>query len=131
MMSGPTALAGKRVLIIEDDYYQSYDEATHIARAGGTVVASTADADEACAMIGRERIDLALVDINLGQGPSFQTAKALRDRGIPFIFTTGYDAAVLPDDFQDEVLVLKPFSQNTLIAALALAADRPERSPPG
>lgn len=120
MMSDHRALTGKRVLIIEDDYYQSRDEAMNIEQAGGTVVASTADANEACAFIIRGDIDLALVDINLGYGPAFQTARALRDQGIPFVFTTGYDAAIIPEDLQDVALVQKPFSQSALMAALSL-----------
>jgi DNA-binding NarL/FixJ family response regulator len=33
----------------------------------------------------------AIVDIKLGSGPSFETAHALGQAGVPFIFLTGYD----------------------------------------
>lgn len=120
MTSNNKALDGKRVLIIEDDYYQATDEAMTIELAGGTVAASTADADDACVLITAGNIDFALVDINLGYGPAFQTARTLRDQGIPFIFITGYDAATVPDEFQDVVLVQKPINRSKLMSALAL-----------
>ena len=118
MMPYSKALEGKRVLIIEDDYYQSRDEAKNVELAGGTVVACTADAIEACVLIDRGNIDCALVDINLGNGPAFQTARALRNHGIPFIFMTGYDAAIVPEDLRDAVLIQKPFNHGTLLTAL-------------
>ena len=33
----------------------------------------------------------AVLDVNLGDGASFELAKSLRMRGIPFVFFTGYD----------------------------------------
>ncbi len=102
-MTDRLALGGKRVLVVEDDYYLATDEAAAIEGAGGTVVACTADPNEARAVMQREPIDCALVDINLGYGPAFETAQALVEHRVPFIFTTGYDAAVIPDEFRNVV----------------------------
>jgi DNA-binding response OmpR family regulator len=117
-MTGGLALDGKRVLVIEDDYYLATDQAATIKTAGGTVVACTANPDEAHALMEREQIDCALVDINLGNGPAFETAQALRDHHIPFIFTTGYDAAVVPNEFRNVVRLEKPFDHKKLLTTL-------------
>ncbi len=118
-MTDVLALEGKRVLVIEDDYYLATDDAATIEEAGGTVVAFTADANEARALMEHEQIDCALVDINLGYGPVFETAQALRDHHVPFIFTTGYDAAAIPQEFRNVVRLEKPFDQRKLLTTLA------------
>jgi hypothetical protein len=40
-----------------------------------------------------ERIDAAVPDINLRGEVIYPLADALRQRGVPFVFATGYDAA--------------------------------------
>lgn len=117
-MTTSTALQGKRVLVVEDDYYLACDEVFALEAAGATVVGCTGDPDEARTLIGREQIDCALVDINLGEGPAFETARALRDRRIPFLFTTGYDAITVPEEFGDIIRLEKPFEQRKLLIAL-------------
>ena len=118
-MSDFKSISGKCVLIVEDDFYQSRDVIKSIENAGCVVVTTTPDADEACASIKRDKIDFALVDINLGYGPAFETARALRRQGIPFIFTTGYDAASIPEDLQGVAIIQKPFDQAALMDAIA------------
>lgn len=118
-MTEDLALGGKRVLVVEDDFYLATDAVTTINAAGGTVVACTGDANEACALMRRERVDCALLDINLGYGPTFEVAQALRDHEIPFVFTTGYDAVIIPDEFQNVVRLQKPFDDRKLLTALA------------
>jgi DNA-binding response OmpR family regulator len=104
--------------VIEDDYYLASDEASALEEAGATVVGCTGDPQEAREVIDREQIDCALVDINLGEGPAFETARALRIREIPFLFTTGYDAAAIPEEFGDIFRLEKPFEQRKLLTAL-------------
>jgi CheY-like chemotaxis protein len=49
--------------------------------------------------------DGAVLDVNLGGGENvFPLARALRARGVPFVFATGY--GVLPDDGFSEAPVL-------------------------
>lgn len=117
-MTDGLALEDKRVLVVEDDYYQATEEAAAIEGAGGTVVGCTAVASEALALMQREQIDCALVDINLGSGPAFETAQALRDHHVPFIFTTGYNAAIIPTEFQDVLRLEKPFHNRKLITTI-------------
>jgi hypothetical protein len=49
-----------------------------------------------------------LVDISLGLGPSFKLAETLKDQGIPFVFVTGYDQTVIPEEFNDIERLEKP-----------------------
>lgn len=113
-----SALQGKRILVVEDDYYLATDETAALEDAGATVVGCTADSDEARALMDQEAIDCALVDINLGYGPTFDTARALRDRQIPFLFTTGYDAGAIPQEFGEVQRLEKPFDARKLVTVL-------------
>ena len=71
------------------------------------------------ALAGEGRIDAALIDINLGQGLSFDFARQLREKGIPFVFLTGYDAAILPEDLADAACISKPADRARVLALLA------------
>jgi len=43
-----------------------------------------------------DRLDGAVLDINLRGERAYPVADALSDRGVPFVFTTGYDTQVIP-----------------------------------
>lgn len=113
------ALDGWRVLVIEDDYYLATDEQNALQAAGAQVVGPCARASEAMLLVKGGHVDCALVDINLGHGPSFEAATVLRAQGIPFLFTTGYDAATIPDEFADIVRLEKPIGDKELIEAIS------------
>ena len=117
-MIDQAGLHGKRILVIEDDYYLASDEAAALKETGAIIVGCTGDVSEARRFIDKELIDCALVDINLGYGPSFDIARALRDRQIPFAFTTGYDAAAIPNEFVNIPRLEKPFTQPKMLALL-------------
>ena len=52
--------------------------------------------------------------INLRGEMAFPVAKTLRERGVPFVFATGYDQAVVPADFSDVFRWEKPFDADAL-----------------
>ena len=115
MSTGP--LAGLRILIVEDDYYLAADGQQALEAAGGVIVGPVAKAEQALPLIDGG-IDCAVVDINLGRGPSYVVAAALAERGIPFLFATGYDAAAIPDLFRDVPSLEKPIEEAQLVAAV-------------
>lgn len=61
--------------------------------------------------------DAAVVDINLGDGPSFAAADLLLTAGVPFVFATGYSEMV-PDRFAAIPLLIKPFPMAELVEVL-------------
>lgn len=109
-------LEGLRVLVIEDDYYIATDEQQALQDAGAVVIGPYAQAADAMASEGP--VDCAVVDINLGRGPSFEAAATLRGRSIPFLFTTGYDAGAIPREFADVPRLEKPIREADLVAAI-------------
>ena len=53
------------------------------------------------------RIDAAILDVNLDGERVAPVADALRERGIPFVFSSGHAREALPDRFRDMPLVDK------------------------
>ena len=118
-MTGEPNLDGRRILVVEDDYYLATDTARALRGAGAEVIGLCATEADARAELEEQRPDAAVVDINLGLGPSFKLAERLKDRGIPFVFTTGYDAEVIPAEFEQVERLEKPLQLRQIIDAVA------------
>ena len=85
----------------------------------GAEVLTVASVGRAHEAIMVQAIDLAVLDFNLGYETSLPVADLLTQKGIPFLFATGYgDGLELPERFADIVLVKKPYSSSTLAGAL-------------
>lgn len=117
-------LSGHRIVILEDDYYQAQDCKQLLEAAGAKVIAISATFPDLSALLEEGRIDAVLIDINLGHGLSFDFARELKARAIPFVFLTGYDAAMLPDDLAGSDYLTKPADAARIMAALASASRR-------
>ncbi|AWN51489.1 PAS domain S-box protein [Methylobacterium sp. 17Sr1-1] len=118
-MTGGPDLTGRRVLVVEDDFYLATDAARALEGAGAEIVGPCASEEAARAELDEQRPDAVVVDINLGPGPSFKLAETLKDRGIPFVFTTGYDAEVIPAEFAGVERLEKPFQLRQIVGAVA------------
>lgn len=119
MMNDMPSLAGRRILVVEDDYYLASDASNWLKRAGAHVIGPFSSADDACRALEEEAVDIAVIDINLGSGPSYRLASQLASDGIPFMFATGYDEVALPEGFRDRPRLEKPFTGSQLIHAVA------------
>jgi DNA-binding NarL/FixJ family response regulator len=95
-----------------------------IERAGGHVLGPCADAPAASSEMAREIPHCAVVDINLGYGPSFEVADELKRMGVPFLFLTGYDAPTIPRHLADVERVEKPAESDRVINAIVRLTTR-------
>lgn len=114
----PGLLRGRNVLLVEDNMIIAMDGEDALRDLGAEVstVASVGRAQEAITV---QSIDLAVLDFNLGHETSLPVADLLTQKGIPFLFATGYgDGLELPERFAHIVLVKKPYSGTTLAQAL-------------
>lgn len=118
-MTDEQPLHDKRILVLEDDYYLASDAQALLERAGAQVVGPLGRTCREGDILDAGDLDAAIVDINLGRGPSFDFARLLAGRGVPFVFVTGYDAAVVPDDLAQRPRLQKPIRDRDLLAALA------------
>lgn len=113
-------LQGCRVLVVEDEYLLADDLSYALAEAGAEVLGPVPSIEEATSLIAKgERIDAAVLDVNLRGDMVFPVADALVARNIPFAFATGYDRWALPDRFASAPRIEKPFKSFRIAAELA------------
>src|SRR4051812_23340622 len=100
MSTGQDVLARRRVLLIEDEYFIADDMARAFRARGAEVVGPAATLDAAMQLVSKgDPLDGAVLDINLRGEMVYPVADALRDRGVPFIFSTGYDDVTIPSRY--------------------------------
>jgi DNA-binding response OmpR family regulator len=70
-------------------------------------------------------VDVVLLDINLDGEMTWDVATLLRTRGIPFVFSSGYDSKmVLPGHLTGSPFVVKPYNVDMLQRELRNAVNR-------
>jgi len=112
-------LEGCRILIVEDEYVLAMELHSSLESAGATVVGPVGSIDDALSVLEHAtELDAAVLDVNLRGQKVFAVADALRERGVPFIFTTGYGRASFPDRYADVPRCEKPFEAQDLAQAL-------------
>ena len=117
-MNDNATLNGLKVLVVEDEMLVSMLVEDMLADLGCTVVGPAAEIDEAMTLAQSADIDLALLDVNLGGKPIFPVADALKARGVPFAFASGYGEAGLSEDHRGASVLQKPFREADLAKAL-------------
>jgi CheY-like chemotaxis protein len=95
---------------------------------GCEVVGPAARLAAALDTVERERLDLAILDVNVAGEPIYPVAEALLARSVPFVFSTGYGSAGIKDAFRDRPVLQKPFAQHDLKQKLILARRDGARS---
>lgn len=108
-----------RVLIVEDEYMLADELETELAGAGATVLGPVGTIEDAVAIIEAEAdMDGAILDANLRGEMVFPAADLLLERDVPFVFTTGYDASVIPVRFEHIVRCEKPINMKRVAQAI-------------
>jgi CheY-like chemotaxis protein len=115
----PRALAGRRVLLVEDEFLIADDIALAFARLGVTVVGPVPTLARALSAIeNSEHLDGAVLDINLRGEMAYPVADLLAQRGVPFVFATGYDQSVIPKRYRHVPWYEKPLIAEKVVQAL-------------
>src|SRR5580704_2712481 len=121
-MADTSALAGRRILVVEDEMMIAMLVEDMLAELGCSVVGPAHALDVALNLARTESgLDAALLDVNLGGQPVFAVADALRAKGVPAIFSTGYGDAGLRDVDRGSPVLQKPFRAGDLARALHAA----------
>lgn len=116
------ALSGRRVLIVEDESLVAMLLETILEDMGCTTVGPASTVDEGLTIVADgETLDAALLDVNVAGSQVFPVARALKDRGVPFVFSTGYGEGGLPDEWRGQSTIQKPFTEAAIRDALMAA----------
>jgi DNA-binding response OmpR family regulator len=121
----PNALAGKRVLIAEDEPVIAMDHAAQLVHAGAKIVATCTTVWSAVDCLREKAIDVAVIDFVLADGNSERLQTALKRKHIPFVVVSAYPRALVRTEPGQEILQ-KPVTgdvlRNRVGAACKLAA---------
>ena len=121
------SLDGATVLILEDEPIIGLALEDILSREGAAVLHASR-IEEADGMIASERVDYAVLDVNVHGTLSYSVAALLLDRGIPFIFATGYGDRSHPAEFTAVPTVAKPYSSQDIRSALEAVSVHPRAS---
>lgn len=114
-------LSGLKVFVVEDEGPIALLIEDMLLDLGCEVIASAARLDQACKLASTLAIDLAVLDLNLHGSSALPVALVLRERGIPFVFSTGYGSTGLTEDFESYPTLTKPFALDHLRESILLA----------
>jgi CheY-like chemotaxis protein len=113
--AGTSALAGRGILIVEDEFLVALDLKSLLEGMGCAVIGSVGTLEEALACLERAPPDAVLLDVQLAAGDTAPLARLLRERGVPFLVMTGYDRAHLVEPaLRDAPLLGKPLDEALL-----------------
>jgi CheY-like chemotaxis protein len=113
-----SGLAGKRVLLVEDEPAVAMMVEDMLADLGCVPVGPALRLEEALDLARTADFDAAVLDVNMGGRTSGGVAAALATRGLPFLFATGYGRAGVPEGWAGAVVLQKPYTQVGLAEAL-------------
>jgi CheY-like chemotaxis protein len=83
------SLQGLRVLLVEDDPLICLDLESSLSDLGAAVAAAT-NVATALQIMAATTLDFAVLDFELGTETSEAIAQAARERGVPFLYLSGY-----------------------------------------
>lgn len=120
----PRPLAGRHILIVEDEMILALDLSDLIGALGCTSVMAARLA-KAMQLIETQKFDAGILDLNLGGEPVYPVADELDRRGVPFVIATGYGADGVLPAYRNHPILSKPYSRRDVEAALIKAMTSP------
>ncbi len=107
-----------RVLVVEDEAIIGMMIEDMLLEIGCKAVDATASVEDALDFLAETSPDFAILDINLNGARSDKVASALKLRGVPFVFVSGYYAQGVDPEFSETKILQKPFRISDLNAAV-------------
>lgn len=115
-------LTGRRLLVVEDEELIGMMLVDLLQDFGAQALGPASTAADALAMAETEGLSAALLDLSLKGEMSYPIADRLAERGVPFIFITGYGQGHIVPRHAAVPLLTKPFGPRQLADALTRLA---------
>jgi DNA-binding response OmpR family regulator len=107
------------VLVLEDEPIIGFALEDMLLSIGCAQVRLATKIGEAEKIVREEKLDAAILDVNIHGTESYPVADELAERRVPYIFATGYGDRAHPDRHRNIPTVTKPYSAEDIRAALA------------
>jgi CheY-like chemotaxis protein len=113
----------KRALLVEDEGVVALLIESMLQELGYEVLGPIPRLAKALDVARSEVFDIGVLDVNLNGTPSFPVADVLIERGVPFVFATGYGAPGIPAYLASSTVLQKPFRSHQLADAIGSAVE--------
>ena len=130
-MPGPVqSLAGRRILVVEDEYLIAIEIKRWLQDAGAEVIGPVTGVDQALHLIEADGLDAAVLDVNLGDGDTvYPVADKLGAIGVTYLFATGDVKVADASVYRHRPRLEKPFGEAELVRALGDLVTRSGSKP--
>jgi CheY-like chemotaxis protein len=128
MTSEEKSAGGKRVLVVEDELMIRLLLQDMLADLGHTLAGEAGRVEEALALAQQAEFDVAILDVNLNGQPISPVVDVLIERGVPFVFATGYGQRGVPEPYRRTPTLQKPFQADALARAIDAVVPATARS---
>src|SRR4029079_220917 len=116
--SGLITVAGNRVMIVEDEALVAMALRESLDELGFSVLGPFSRISEAMIALRNNRIDAAVLDVNLGGELFYPLADVLAADHVPFVFITGYGAEEIEPRYAHVPILQKPIEVGALKTVL-------------
>lgn len=124
-------IAGRRILVVEDEFLVALSTTDVLEDADCEIVGPASRVAMALGLALSEKLDAAVLDINLAGEMIWPVAEALASRGVPFVFLSAYTPlSVIPTVFAAIPRLDKPLNGDRLLRELGAIWERSELTPP-
>jgi DNA-binding response OmpR family regulator len=105
-----------RILIVEDEWFLAIALQDMLAELGHVVVAIASKLKDGLVIAEKGDFDFAILDVSLDGEMSHPIAEVLDGKGLPYVFATGYSAAVVRSSKSqlNGAVLLKPYDLEDL-----------------
>lgn len=140
-------IAGKCVLVVEDDYVLAREVCSDLKRHGATVLGPAPTVHYASLIMGKRQLDGAILDIKLFGEEVYELVDTLMERGVPIVFATAYQPDQIDAKYTRFDVMTKPLDYSILrrkvanfrpmapepssVLAQPIKSISPTRAPPG
>ena len=104
----PQDVAGGHVMVVEDEALVAMMMGDIVEKLGFSVLGPFNDLSTALRAASTREFAAAVLDINLAGELVYPLADVLSERGVPFIFVTGYNSDHIDERFSDVPVLQKP-----------------------
>ncbi|WP_106640560.1 response regulator [Allosphingosinicella vermicomposti] len=109
-----------KVLIVEDEMLVAMNIEDMLTDIGYEVAGIANRLDAGIDLARTANFDIAMLDVNLAGDLSFPIADILEERGIPYLFATGYGRKGVKEDYGAAPVLQKPFRARDLEEAIRI-----------
>lgn len=116
-------LAGRSILVVEDEYLIAIELKRWLQAVGCEVLGPVPSVEQALDLIEDRSPEAAVLDVNLGDGDEvYPVADKLEELAVPYVFTTGDVRLAGTSIYSHRPRLEKPFSESELVRAVAKLA---------